>query len=170
MMRSVLILALVGLSASPGLAQPKLTAELGEKVRSGIGTLTEQDVLKLVPGSVAISSNKGGFVDADLILTSEEATKFDVVLINGKVASISATFNYAVASKSLTFEKFKQIKEGMTQKEVEQVLGKPNGVTSTTDNMKAKMTNCGWFQGRKLVAYVKDGKVNGSAFIDTTDK
>jgi len=170
MMCSVLILALAGLSASPGLAEPKLTKELGEKVRSGIDKLTAQDVLKLVPGSVAISSNKGGFVDADLILTWEEATKFDVVLINGKVASISATFNDAFASKSLTLEKFNQLKEGMTQDEVEQVLGKPNGVSSTTDNMKATVTKCGWFQGRKLVAYVKDGKVNGSAFIVTTDK
>jgi hypothetical protein len=172
-MRRLLAIIGVFLSCSLASAQPKLTKELGEKVRTGAGTLTEQEVLKLVPGPVTvIRMSKGGLgsVDADWLMQWEESTKFEVVLIDGKVSQLTATFSDVAPSKVLTLEAFKRLKEGMSLGDVEKVVGKANSTSETIDDMNSKTTRCVWSRGREIRAYIKDGKVNGGGFIDTLEE
>lgn len=169
------LLAIIGvfLSCSLASAQPKLTKELGEKVRTGAGKLTEQEVLKLVPGPLRVTRvSKGGLggVDADWLLQWEEATKFEIVLIDGKLDQLIANFSDVALSKALTMEAFKRLKQGMSLGDVEQVLGAADFKSETIDDMNTKTTRCVWSRGREIRAYIKDGKVNGGGFIDTLDK
>jgi hypothetical protein len=88
------------------------------------------------------------------------------MLIDGKVVSTSAEFNDTVVSKTLTLDAFKQIKTGMTKAEVEKVLGGPNRTSSFSDDMGQTRATCRWSHGRRVLAYIKDGKVNGGGFME----
>jgi hypothetical protein len=165
-MRCAAILGLVLAAAGAQGAEPRLTRELGAKVQAGVGKLTEEEVLKLVPGPVKVVAyaEVGG---ADRTLSWEEATSVEVMLIGGKVVSATAEFNDTAVSKTLTLDKFEQIKAGMTQAEVEKVLGEPNSFESNfKDDMNQPVTKCRWSQGRRIFAQVKDGKVSGGGFIE----
>lgn len=171
------LLPVLGLLLSSSLAfgQPRLTKDLGEKVRLGAGSLTEKEVLKLVPGPVSVNRvRKGGLgglggVDADWILRWEEVTKFEIVLIDGKVERLSAVFSDVAPSKALNLEAFKRLKEGMSLGNLEKILGPANQRSETIDDMNTKTTRCEWSRGREIRAYIKDGKVNGGGFVDTLD-
>jgi hypothetical protein len=161
-MRSLSIITVILASQFAEGAEPKLTKELWKKVQAGEGKLTEEEVLKLVPGTVKVT--RGG--NGELTLTWEEAAIIDVELVNGKVESTTAQFNDTVDSKRLTIEKYKAIKTGMTQQEINKVLGDPNSSESSANNMAQTQTSCRWSQGRRLFVYIKDGKVNGGGFVD----
>jgi hypothetical protein len=79
---------------------------------------------------------------------------------------MTAEFNDTVVSKTLTLDRFKQIKAGMAQAEVEKVLGGPNQTSSFGDDMGQTRTTCRWSQGRRVLAYIKEGKVNGGGFLE----
>jgi hypothetical protein len=162
-MRSLSSIALFLIATFSQGAEPKLTKEMGKKVVEGRGKLTEAEVLKMVPGTFKAERTNGG---TDLKLTWDEATSFRVDLVNGKVESITAEFNDTAVSKKLTIDKFKQIKIGMTQMELEQLLGGPNGSSSFVDEMKITRTKCSWSEGRRLFAFIKDGKVDGGGFVE----
>jgi hypothetical protein len=137
------------------------------------GVLTEDDVLKLVKGAVSIErlgQGRAELVDADFMFTWEEATQFTVVLADGKAAKLSATFSDAYTSKTMTFLAFKRLAAGMSQEEIEQLLGRPTRVSSIVDDMNVTLTTCIWWHGRRIEAYIKDGKVNGGGYsVSGTD-
>jgi hypothetical protein len=165
-MRGVAIVVLVPAVAFAAGAEPRVTRELGEKVRAGIGKLTEDDVLRLVPGPVkVVAGPEAG--EADRVLRWEEATSVEVVLIGGKVVSATADFNDTVVSKTLTLARFRQVKAGMTQAELEKVLGGPTSSESNyKDDAGQPVTTWRWSQGRRVFASIKDGKVTGGGFIE----
>ena len=160
----VSILALVLALPFAAGAEPKLTKELGQQVRAGVGKLTEEDVLKLVPGPVQV--RRSGDDGADWILTWEEVTSVEVVLTAGKVMSATAQFNDTVVSKNLTLDGFKQIMAGTTREEVEKAIGHPNSTSTFRDDMGDTRTKCRWSEGRRVLAFVKDGKVSGGGFLE----
>jgi hypothetical protein len=162
-MRTAAVLGLVlAISCAQG-AEPKLTKELLEKIRAGADKLTEDDVLKLVPGPVDVAA-AGDPTEWRLIW--EEAISINVLLIDGKVFSANAHFDDTVTSKTLTRDAFKRIKTGMKREEVEMSLGRPNSESSLVDNMRQLHTNCRWSQGRRLFVQIKDGKVIGCGFME----
>jgi hypothetical protein len=160
-MRGLAVVALV-LSIQPlhG-GEPRLTNEVVENVMNGRGKLSEQEVLKLVPGqfTVARTANR----ERDHTLTWEEVTFIEVVFINGKVAATKAQFCDTVVSMKLTLDKFKQIKPGMTQAEVEKSLDQPTEVLGTSPK------TCRWKAGRRLWADIKDGRLERAGFRSPGD-
>ncbi len=155
-MRIASILGLVLAVSCAQCAEPKLTKELGEKVRSGSGTLTEDEVIKLVPGPVKVALE-----GADRTLSWEELTFIELSYVNDKVVSAKAEFNDTVDAKRVTIDKFKQIKIGMTPQEVDQVLGSPNSLSGTRDARTGETHSTSrWVEGRKIFCTIKDGKVS----------
>lgn len=172
-MRSVLTLLVAASLISLVQAQPRhrLTKELAEKVHTSDGKLTESDVLKLIPGPVPVSRpNRSAFgtVNADLVLTWEEGNTAEVTLLDDKFRSFTATFSDVVPSKTLTLEKFKQLKEGMSPEEVNKILGGPSQRSDFLDDMGGKITTHRWSRGFRIVSYVKDGRVVGGGFLNST--
>jgi hypothetical protein len=162
-MRRALFLVLVLAFPCAAGAEPKLKKELGEQVRAGIGKLTEEEVLKLVPGPVRVRRSGDG--EADWILTWEEVTSVEVVLTDGKVLSATAEFNDTFVSKTLTLNGFKQIMAGTTRAEVEKTLGHSNSTSTSGGDMGDRRTKCRWSEGRRMFVYVKDGKVSSAGFL-----
>ncbi len=155
-MRIASILVLVLAVSGAQCAEPKLTKELGEKVRSGSGTLTEDEVIKLVPGPVKVALE-----GADRTLSWEELTFIELSYVNGKFVSAKAEFNDTVDAKRVTIDKFKQIKIGMTSSEVNQVLGTENSLSSRRDARTGEYhSTFRWAEGRKIFCTIKDGKVS----------
>jgi hypothetical protein len=145
-------------------AEPRLTKELGDKVRAGIGKMTVEEVLKAIPGPVKFERASDG--DADWILRWDEATIIEVTLIDSKVVSASGEFNDTVVSKNLTFDNLKQIKNGMKQADVEKILGGANQTSSVGDDMGQTRTKCRLSQGRRVFANTKEGKVSGGGYME----
>lgn len=146
-------------------AEPKLTKELGNKVLAGKGKLTEAEVLKMVAGPVQASRAEPGY-DADWKYTWMEVTSFEVEFVDGKVESATASFNDTVQSKTLTLDRFKQIKGGMTQADVEKLLGQPNSGRTLPGPDARQHTKSVWSEGRSLFVWIKDGKVSGGGFAE----
>jgi outer membrane protein assembly factor BamE (lipoprotein component of BamABCDE complex) len=146
--------------------QQRLTPEIVDRVREGVGRLTEDDVLKLVPGPVTIEMG-GQDDDFDYILTWDDARLIRVEFRDGKVVSAKAAFSNLVASKTLTLPNFKKITKGMARPEVEKILGGP-GFTgsfserSTLDSTGKEVGVCDWMQGRRIFARIKGGRVTGA--------
>ncbi|MFO0852764.1 MAG: hypothetical protein U0871_30005 [Gemmataceae bacterium] len=160
-------LALLGQPAAPA---PRLSAALGEKIRSGAGVLSEADVLRLVPGPVTAARPPRGGADADLVLTWEEVNRAEVVLVNGKVTTATATFCPTAPAGPITLATFKKVRNGMTLAELEGLLGQPGSRSEIVDDMNATITRCTWVQGRRVTAYLKDGVVNGGGFEDSVGR
>jgi hypothetical protein len=162
------------LAAGVGQGQERITPEIGKQVQDGKGKLTEQEVLKLVPGPVTVERNTSG-VEGDLVLSWEEVCRIRVEFTEGKVTSAIGTFANAVASRTLTLENFKKIAKGMSRGDVEKLLERRPGekgsfsLKSLPDNSgRRTKAVCEWEQGRKIIAYIKDGKVVGSIYTDST--
>jgi hypothetical protein len=148
--------------------QQRLTAEIGDRVRKGVNRLTEDDVLKLVPGPFTIEMGETG--DVDYVLTWEEVRRIRVVFSEGKVISVTASFSDAVASKSLSLANFKKITKGTALRDVETILGGADFTGDFSQRVSRDASGksvfiCEWTAGRIIRADIKGGKVSGSAFI-----
>ena|SRR5579871_2230039 len=96
----------------------------------------------------------------------DEATCIEILFVDGKVESVQAEFNDTVNSKNLTFDNLRQIKNGTKQSDVESALGAANQSTTIRNDLGQTRTTCRWIQGRRIVAYIKDGKVTGSGYME----
>jgi hypothetical protein len=140
-----------------------LTSDIGARVRDGVGRLTEDELLKLVPGQVTIEMAEAG-ADFDYVLNWYEARYVKVRLAGGKVVSATAVFSDEVTSKTLTLANFKKIAKGMTLADVKKILEGPGFVGSrsegsTLDAAGEEVGVCEWMEGTRVFARIKDGQI-----------
>ena len=144
--------------------EQRLTSELYKQIENGI---TEDEVLKLVPGPVTADLDVGIVdADADYVLIWEEVRRIRVEFLDGKVSTATGTFSDVVASKTLTLDSFKKIAKGMQRKDVEKLLsGAPwYHRQASKDSQGRDMQVCKWEEGRVLRVYIKGGRVSGHAY------
>lgn len=154
---------------APDAAPPRVTAGLAEQIRAGTGRLTEADAVKLLPAAYRLEPWTR---DADWRLTCAETTEIRVEFVAGKLTSRSARFDPTVTSQNLTPQRFRLLKDGMTVKEVETLLGTRNRkvVATGKDDQNRRSETWRWVQGRELWIFVTAGKVTGCGHIEYTEK
>jgi hypothetical protein len=135
-----------------------LTRENYLKVVQGERNLTEPDV-KAILGPPSFIRLPSGF-DYDEVW--EDVTSTRVEFRDGKVTEMTGRFSPHMESKSLTRENFRKLRVGMTEAEVEKVLGReapplmPSGAGSART----------WERANRIVVQFKDGKVRGYAWLE----
>lgn len=156
-------IAVLLVAVSSAHAEQGLTPDIVARVREGVGRLTEDELLKLVPGQVTIEMAEGG-EDFDYVLNWYEARHIKVRLAEGKVVSATAIFSDNVTSKTLTLVNFKKIAKGMANADVKKILEGPGfvGATSQRGTLDAdgkEVGVCEWMEGTRVFARIKDGQV-----------
>jgi hypothetical protein len=146
-----------------------LTPEIGARVREGVGRLTEEEVLKLVPWTVCINMGVPGD-DFDYVMTWDEARRIRVEFCENKVVATTAAFSDGVTSKTLTLANFKKITKGMVLADVEKILEGPAFKGSyfkrfTLDASGKEVGVCEWIQGQRIFARIKGGRVTGAGYV-----
>ena len=146
----------------------RVNEELGKRFRDGTGKLTAAEVLKLLPVAYTLEPGTG----ETSTLTCAETIEFVVEFTDGKLSFRSATFHPAVESKNLTLENFHKLKIGMTEAEVEKLLGTQNrsgrDIPSKDENQESMRWR--WVHGREVVVYLTEGKVSGGGFMEYVEK
>jgi hypothetical protein len=156
-------------NAKAGAGQQRLTPEVYERVRKGVDRLTEDEVVKLVPGAFTVKMSKVGGDEYYLIW--EEVRRIEVEFSDGKVVSATGTFSDAVASETLTLASFRKIAPRMAREEVRKLV---EGSTrrgrfasrTTLDAEGKEIRVCEWTQGRKIRVQIRGGKLVGGAYMD----
>jgi hypothetical protein len=147
----------------------RLTPEIADRVRKGVGHLTDEDVLKLVPGPVTIEMGNP-INNFDYVLNWDEARLIRVEFSEGKVVSAKCAFSDAVASKTLTLANFKRITRGMSRADVEKILGGSDYTgcffsSGWLDAAGKEVSVCEWMQGQRIFARIKGGLVTGAGSV-----
>jgi hypothetical protein len=160
----VLILLLTGVAQG----QQRLTSELAGRIEKGVNKLTEEEVLKLVPGPVTVTFGED-LLGNDCLLTWKEVREIRVEFLAEKASSTSGTFTDVIESKTLTLANLKKIANGMKQQEVLKLLDGSGALRiSAGKNFEGKdIQICEWEDGRVLQAFIKGGKVSGYRFVSS---
>ncbi len=163
--------------------QLQLTTELLKRIdpqsgsqrpaKIGAEALTEAEVLKLLPIAYRLAPTPADSGN-DWVIVCAEKTEFVIEFTDGKVSSRSATFHPAVKSKSLTPERFRQLKDGMTKQEVENLFGEELSLardwwSAPREAQTQKAESWRYVRGRELEIGLANGKVTGAhlkAYLD----
>jgi hypothetical protein len=157
-----LSILLSGLSAfdarsadDPKGTRSRLTAGNVEKIKSGKGKMTEAEVVAILgPASrVAVPAN----VDVDLEMIWEEKALIRVKFKEGKASDLEGQFSEHLRSKTINLESFKKLKRGMTEKDVDKVLGAANAGSSPERGVQYRT----WEKFNLVKVQFKGGKVSG---------
>ena len=89
-MRMSTLFAVLLLSTSAANVQQRLTSELYKEIAKGRNTLTEAEVLKLVPSPATIKFSQDSR-DEDYRLTWEEVCRIRVEFLNDKATTVTGT-------------------------------------------------------------------------------
>lgn len=160
----------------------QLTTELVKKIdphrgsqrpeKTATEALTEAEVLKLLPIAYRIVATPADSGNEWVIICAEK-TEFVLEFTDGKVSSRSATFHPAVKTNSLTPERFREVKEGMTKQEVETLFGMELSLAgdwwSVPKVGTQQVETWRYVRGRELEIGLANGKVTGAhlkAYLD----
>jgi len=139
-----------------GGVQSKLTAKNFEKVKSGKGKLTEAEVVAILGPATRVA--KPGDVDVDLEMIWEEKARIWIKFKDDKASDLEGQFSEHLESKAINLENFKKLKKGMSEKEVEKVIGPANEGSSPENGINYRT----WEKLNYIkVQFNKDGKVSG---------
>lgn len=139
----------------PGAGSPR------ESVTKGAEALTEADVLKLLPTAYRLTPTPADS-ENDWVIICGETTEFVIEFTEGKVSSRSATFHPAAESKTLTLERFRELKEGMTKGEVEKLFGEELSRVRKSAERTQPIDTWRYVRGRELEVYISKGHVTGA--------
>jgi hypothetical protein len=154
--------------ASPAFAQQqplRLTNDAFQKLKAGIGTMTADEALKLVPGPVFVRTDTTSTTTmdgkaADYALLWEDARRIRVVFSKGKVKSVEGLFSDAAKSKTITPALCGQITVGMSKGDAEKLVNPSRGKFGRHSQISSGgETVEEWSQGKMIKALIKDGKV-----------
>jgi len=138
-----------------GGAQSKLTAKNFEKVKSGKGKLTEAEVVAILGPATRVA--KPGDVDVDLEMIWEEKARIWIKFKDDKARDLEGQFSEHLKSKTINLESFKKLKKGMSEKEVEKVIGPANEGSSPGTGITYRT----WEKFNLVKVQFKGGKVSG---------
>jgi hypothetical protein len=138
-----------------GGAQSKLTAKNFEKVKSGKGKLTEAEVVAILGPATRVAKPED--VDVDLEMIWEEKARIWIKFKDDKARGLQGQFSEHLKSKTINLESFKKLKKGMSEKEVEKVIGPANEGSSPGDGVTYRT----WEKLNHIKVQFKDGKVSG---------
>jgi hypothetical protein len=145
--------------------QPRLTVDAYQKIKVGIGSMTADEALKLLPGPVIVRSDPTSVTTldgktAEYALVWEDTRRIRVVFAKGKVKSVDGYFSDTVKSRLLTPALCGQITIGMARGDVEKLfkvgkgtIGRHSQISSGGETVEE------WSQGKMIKALIKGGIV-----------
>jgi hypothetical protein len=140
----------------PASVPTKLTADNFAKVKNGKGKLTEADVVAILGPANRFA--KRGDVDVDLEMIWEEKARIRIKFKDGKASDFEGQFSEHLKSKTINLESFKKLKKGMSEKEVEKVIGPANEGSSP----RTGITYRTWEKFNLVKVQFKGGRVSGA--------
>lgn len=140
----------------------RINRENFEKIEQGKGKLSEVEV-KSILGQ---PTRQGKPFDGITSLIWEEKSHITATLRDGKTIEFSSEFLPHLKSTWLTEDRFKKLKNGMSEAELQNILGKENFIRQSAGNDTCTIS---WSKENSFEVQFKDGTVAGLLWVRTSE-